>query len=135
MEGHRLDTLAVVASQFDIVEAGAVAQGVVGEVQDMVSLVVGELELEQGEPLVVGLGQPEFPYQQLNGTDPAARDRAGLDGDFVMDVSSGEDRLGRGCDDRSIEPLEVLLDNTVSGPFPTSVQYGPNPTSVSPGAK
>ena len=34
----------VVASQFDVVEAGAVAQGVVGEVQDVVGLVVGEVD-------------------------------------------------------------------------------------------
>ena len=34
----------VVAPQFDVVEAGAVAQGVVGEVQDVVALVVREVD-------------------------------------------------------------------------------------------
>jgi hypothetical protein len=49
----------VIASQLDVVETGAVAEGVVGEVQDVVALVVGEVILEQVEPLVDGLGQPE----------------------------------------------------------------------------
>ena len=34
----------VVASQLDVVEAGAVAEGVVGEVQDVIGLVVGEVD-------------------------------------------------------------------------------------------
>ena len=34
----------VVASQFDVVEAGAVAQGVVGEVEDVVTLVIREVD-------------------------------------------------------------------------------------------
>src|SRR3954451_10625849 len=56
----------VVAPQLDVVEAGAVAQGVVGEVEDVVTLVVGEVELEQLEPLVDGLGESEFADQELN---------------------------------------------------------------------
>ena len=94
----------VVASQLDVVETGAVAQGVVGEVEDVVGLVVGEVEFEQMESFVDRLGQPEFPDQKVNGTDPAARDRAGLGGAFVMDVRGGEDRLGRRCGDRAVEP-------------------------------
>ena len=94
----------VVAAQFDVVEAGAVAQGVVGEVQDVVSLVVGEVELEQVESLVDGLGQAELPDQELDGADAAAGDGPGLGGDLVVDVGGGEDRLGRGCGDRVVEP-------------------------------
>ena len=94
----------VVAAQLDVVEAGAVAQGVVGEVQDVVTLVVGEVELEQVEPLVDGLGEAELPDEQLDGADAAAGDGPGLGGDLVVDVRGGEDRLGRGCGDRSVEP-------------------------------
>lgn len=50
----------VVAPQFDVVEAGAIAEGVVGEVQDVVALVVGQVDLEQVEPLVDGLRQPSL---------------------------------------------------------------------------
>ncbi len=34
----------VVAAQFDVLQAGAVAQGVVGEVEDVIGLVVGQME-------------------------------------------------------------------------------------------
>ena len=67
----------VVASQLDVVEAGAVAEGVVGEVQDVVGLVVGEVELEQVEPLVDGLGQSELADHQMDGADAAAGDAPG----------------------------------------------------------
>ena len=94
----------VVASQFDVVEAGAVAQGVVGEVQDVVALVVGEVVLEQVESLVDGLGQAELADEELDGADAAAGDGPGLGGGLVVDVGGGEDRLGRGCGDGSVEP-------------------------------
>ena len=87
----------VVAPQLDVVEAGAIAEGVVGEVQDVVTLVVREVVLEQVESFVDGLGEPEFPYQELHGPDPAGGDGAGLLGDVIMDVRRGEDRLWRGA--------------------------------------
>ena len=89
----------VVASQFDVVEAGAVAEGVVGEVEDVVTLVIGEVVLEQVESLVDGLGEPELPDEQLDGADATAGDGLGLGGGLVVDVGGGEDRLGRGCGD------------------------------------
>ena len=64
----------VVASQLDVVEAGAVAQRVVGEVEDVITLVVREVILEQVETFVDGLGQPEFPHEELNGADATAGD-------------------------------------------------------------
>ena len=67
----------VVAAQFDVLEAGAVAQGVVGDVEDVVGLVVGQVELEQVESLVDGLGQAEFADQELDGADAAAGDGPG----------------------------------------------------------
>ena len=68
----------VVASQFDVFEAGAVAQGVVGEVEDVIALVIGEVELEQVESLVDGLDEAELADQQLDGADAAAGDGPGL---------------------------------------------------------
>ena len=70
----------------------------------MVRLVVGEVELQQMEPLVDGLGQAEPPHEQLDGADAAAGDRPGLGGDVVVDVGGGEDGVGRGGGDRSVEP-------------------------------
>ena len=41
----------VVAAQFEVLQAGAVAQGVVGEVEDVIGLVVGQVDLEQVQPV------------------------------------------------------------------------------------
>src|SRR4051812_39921472 len=49
----------VVAAEFDVLEAGAVAEGVVGDVEDVVGLVVGQVDLQEVEPLVDGPGQAE----------------------------------------------------------------------------
>ncbi len=49
----------VVAAEFDVLEAGAVAQRVVGDVEDVVGLVIGEMDLEQVQALVDGLGQAD----------------------------------------------------------------------------
>ncbi len=70
----------------------------------MVGLGVGEVELEQVEPLVDGLGQSELADHQMDGADAAAGDRPDLVGDFIVDVGGGEDRVDRGGGDRSIEP-------------------------------
>ena len=94
----------VVASQFDVVEAGAVTEGVVGEVEDVVTLVVGEVVLEQVESCVDGLGESEFLDEQMDGADATAGDGLGPGGGLVVDVGSGEDRQGRGCGDGSVEP-------------------------------
>jgi hypothetical protein len=77
----------VVAPQLDVVEAGAVAEGVVGEVEDVVTLVVREVVFEQVESFVDGLGQPELADEELDGTDAAAGDGPGLGGDFIVQVS------------------------------------------------
>jgi hypothetical protein len=95
----------VVASQLDVVETGAVAQGVVGEVEDVITLVIREVILQQVESFVNGLGEPEFPHEKLNGADPAAGDGLCLGGGLVVEVRGREDRLRRGCGDGPIEPL------------------------------
>jgi hypothetical protein len=82
---------------------GAVAQRVVGEVQDVVGLMVGEVELEQMESLVDGLGEAEFPHEQLDGADAAAGDGLRLGGGLVVDVGRSDDRIGRWCGDRTVE--------------------------------
>ena len=70
----------------------------------MVGLVVGEVELEQVEPLVNGFREAEVADQQLNPADAAARNRASLGGDLVLDVVRGDDRIRRGRGDRAAEP-------------------------------
>jgi hypothetical protein len=69
----------------------------------MIGLVIGEVELEQVEPLVDGLGQSKFPHQEMDGADAAAGDGPRLVGDLVLDVDGSDDRLWRGGGDGSVE--------------------------------
>jgi hypothetical protein len=65
---------------------------------------VGEVELEQVEPLIEGLGETELPHQQMNGADASAGDGSDLGRGFILEVAGGEDRLERRGSDRTIEP-------------------------------
>src|SRR5207249_1242170 len=49
----------VLAAQVHVLQTGAFAQGVVGKVEDVIGLVVGQMQLQQVQPLVDGVGQSE----------------------------------------------------------------------------
>src|SRR5208283_2764735 len=51
----------VLATQFQVLQASAVAQGVVGKGQDVVGLMVREVELEQVQATVDGVDEAEAP--------------------------------------------------------------------------
>ncbi len=87
----------VVAAQFDVLQAGSVAQGVVGEVEHVVGFVIGQVKLEQMQPLVDGVDQSDPPGQQVDSPNAAARDAADAIGHLVMDVARAELRLKRHC--------------------------------------
>ena len=61
----------VISPQLDVLEAGAFAKGVVGEVQHMVGFMEGEVEFEQLQPLVDGVNEAELADQGMNGSDAA----------------------------------------------------------------
>ena len=82
----------VLATQFEILQTGAVAQRVVGEVEDMIGFVVGKMELEQMEPFVDGLDESAASGQEVNGPDAAVGDAAIAEGELVVDVGGGEAR-------------------------------------------
>ena len=84
----------VVAAQFDVLQAGAVAQGVVGEVEDVIGLVVGQVELEQVQAVVDGVDEAELAGQEVHGADAAVADAAAAVADFIVDVAGGEHGLG-----------------------------------------
>ena len=62
----------VVAEQFQMFQARAAGQQVVGDVQHVVGLVVGQMDLQQAEAAVDGLGEPELPHQQCMAPMPPA---------------------------------------------------------------
>ena len=50
----------IVAAQFEIFQAGRVAQGVEGEVQHVIALMIGQVNLQQVQTPVDGLGQSQL---------------------------------------------------------------------------
>lgn len=56
----------VVAAEFDVREAGAVAECVVGDVQDVVGLVIREVDFQEVEAFVDGLGQTKSVGEQVD---------------------------------------------------------------------
>ena len=97
----------VVAAQFEVLQAGAVAQGVVGEVEDVVGLVVGQVDLEQVQAVVDGVDEAELAGQGVDGADAAVADAAGAVGDLVVDVAGGEHRLAAAA---QVGLVEAALD-------------------------
>jgi len=89
---QRVEVGLVVAQQFQVLDARAAGQHVVGQVQHVVALVVGQVPLEQPDALVDGLRQPDATRQQVDGADPAAADDARAAGHLVADVAGREHR-------------------------------------------
>ena len=81
----------VAAQQFQVLQARSAGQQVVGDVEHVVAVVVGQMDFQQAEALVDGLIEPELPDQQVHGPDPAVGGGPGAIGDFVMDVGGGHD--------------------------------------------
>jgi hypothetical protein len=61
----------VVAAHFEVLQALSTGQEVVGDVQDVIALVVRQVPLEQVEVPVDVLDQPQLPGQEVDGPDPA----------------------------------------------------------------
>lgn len=88
----------VAAEQFEIFQAGAAAQGVVGEGEDVIGFAIAVVDLRQVEAVVDGGAQAEPLGEGVHDADAAAGDAALAGGDLVMDVLGGEHGLaGRGA--------------------------------------
>jgi hypothetical protein len=84
----------VVASQFNVLQAHTLEHRVVGQVQNMVTLMVGQMPLEQMQPGVDFIGQPQLLDHHMHRSDPTAIDPTVAIGHLVVDVSSFHHRLG-----------------------------------------
>jgi hypothetical protein len=74
----------VVPPQLQVLQAGGVAQGVEGQVQHVVRLVIEHVQFEEVQPAVDGLDQPHFGGQRDHQPDALVGDAAGLVGQFVL---------------------------------------------------
>ena len=97
----------VLAAEFQVLQTRAVAQGVVGEGQDVVGLVVREVEFEEVQAVVNGVDETDPAHQGVEGADAAAADRAGAVGDLVVDVGGGEHGPSAAV---HVGPVETALD-------------------------
>ena len=89
-EGVEIDL--VVAADFEVLDAAAAREEVVGDVQDVVALVIGQVPLQQVESSSMSSDEPELPGQEVDGPDAARRDGPGAVGDLVVDVGGGHHR-------------------------------------------
>jgi hypothetical protein len=67
-----------------------VAQRVVGDVEDVVGLVIGQVDLEQVQSFVDGLGQPDLLSESVNESDAAVGDGPVAARHVVVDDASRE---------------------------------------------
>ena len=82
----------VVAQPFDVFQPGATAQHVVRQVQHVIGLVVRQVHLQQMQPLVDPLGQPEPAHQSVHRRYPAEARRVHVGADLVAHLSRGQHR-------------------------------------------
>src|SRR5229473_3334463 len=83
----------VVAAQLDVLQTGAVTEGVVSEVEDVIRLVKRQVELEQVQPVVQSVDQPNLSSQGMDGADAAVTEATLAVADVVMNVARREHRL------------------------------------------
>jgi hypothetical protein len=76
----------VVTPDFEVFQATAAGQEVVGDIQDVVALVIRQRPLEEVEVLVDGPHQPEFLGQEVDGPDTTGGDGPHPVGELVVDV-------------------------------------------------
>ena len=83
------------AQPFDVLQPGAAAEHVVGQVQHVVGLVVGQVHLQQVQLLVDLLDQPEPGDQPVHRGDPAEAGRVDVAADLVADLPEVSIGAGR----------------------------------------
>ena len=87
-EGVEID--GVIAAEFEILEGDAAAQRIIGEIEDMIGFVIGQMDLEGMQALVDDLGQAETLDHEMDGADAAAVEAMAALAEFVVDVACGE---------------------------------------------
>ena len=109
---HRVEIHFVVAAQFEIFQARAVAQRIEGEIQHVIALVVGQVNLQQVQSPVDGVGQPQFADQQQHRADAAVGHAPRALGQFVLDIGGPQHRPITPLAIRLVQPL---LDPPLAG--------------------
>ena len=83
----------VVATHFDIFEVAAVAQRVVSDVENVIGLVIGEMDLEKLQSLINSVDESKLTGEGVHGADAAVDDATSTIRDLIVDVVGGKHRL------------------------------------------
>ena len=83
----------VVAPDLDVLQPRTAAQGIVGQIQHVVRLVIGQVHLQQVQALVDLFGQAQFGHQPMRHPDAAIAHRLGMSADLQVHRCGGEHRL------------------------------------------
>ncbi len=116
----------VVAAQFKILDAGAAAHDVVGNIEDMIGLVIGHMHLEQVQTMIDGLGEAELLGHEMDGAEAAIADGTTAFAEFVMDITGSELRPIAAWQPSFIQPA---LDATLAI-GPDAVYFGSHSKSL-----
>jgi len=74
----------VVATQFDVLQTSAVTECVVGEIENVIGLVKGQVDLEQVKELVDGVDEADLSGQGVENADAAVNEAAAAVGEVVV---------------------------------------------------
>ena len=99
------------AEQLQVLQAGASAQGQIGEGQHMVGLVVGQVQLKQVEASVDGLGESEARGEGVDGSDAPDGESTRALGNFIVNVAGGHDGFGAAAE---VGFIEASLDASLA---------------------
>jgi len=91
-------------------QAGAAAEGVVREGENVIGLMVGKMEEEQVQALVNGVDEAHLPCQGMDRADASAAEAADAVGDLIVAFRGSEHGLAAAVSVGTIEPaLDTLL--------------------------
>src|SRR5271156_4018215 len=80
----------VVTAQLDVLQTSSFTQGVIRNVDNMVGLKIGQMDLKHVQMLVDRLSQAQLPNELGDDADAAVCHAMAAIGEFVMDVAGGE---------------------------------------------
>jgi hypothetical protein len=102
----------VVAAQFHVLETSAVAQGVDGEVENVIGIVIGELNLEHMQASIDGVNEADVEGEFVEQRDTAESGAIDAFVKFEVNVSTAaKNRLG---EIGKFAFVEASLDNSVA---------------------
>ena len=89
-----VEVIDVVASEFDVLQTIAVAQGVGGEVEHMIGFGIEETNLENFEASVDGVDEADVACQFVKKRDAAIAQTMDPFGNLIAEIAAGQDRAG-----------------------------------------